>query len=171
MIQEPLPIYKLIVLYMLDRLSYPVSTAQVSEFVVDRGYMNFLTLQQVISELDLAGLVDAQKAHNRTRLRITQEGHDTLSYFEDSISRDLREEICGYLEENGLRMRSEASICSDYRKIAEGEFEARLQAADNGISLVSIQLNVPTEELAIRVCDNWQKHNEEIYQYLTAALL
>ena len=69
------------------------------------------------------------------------------------------------------RMRSEASICSDYRKIAEGEFEARLQAADNGISLVSIQLNVPTEELAIRVCDNWQKHNEEIYQYLTAALL
>ena len=154
MTQEPLPIYKLIVLYMLDRLSYPVSTAQISEFVVDRGYMNFLTLQQVISELSGAGLLDAQKALNRTQLRITQEGHDTLSYFEDSISRGLRDEICGYLEENGLRMRSEASIRSDYRKIADGEFEARLQAIDNGMPLVSIQLNVPTEELAVRVCDN-----------------
>ena len=171
MIQEPLPIYKLIVLYMLDRLPHSVSTAQISEFAVEKGYMNFLTLQQVISELSRTGLVEAQKTHNRTQLRITWEGHDTLSYFQDSISRDIRDEIRTYLEENGLRMRNEASVQSDYQKIAEGEFEARLQATDNGTSLVSIRLNVPTEELAMRVCDNWQKHNEEIYRYLTTALL
>ena len=38
------------------------------------------------------------------------------------------------------------------------------------VNLVTIRLTVPTEELAISICENWQKNNREIYQYLTTAL-
>ena len=49
MIQDPLTLYKLIVLYMLNRVSFPMTTAQISDFILDREYTNFLALQQVIN--------------------------------------------------------------------------------------------------------------------------
>ena len=57
MLQDPLTLYKLIVLYMLNRVTFPLTTAQISDFILDKEYTNFLTLQQVISELTDAGMV------------------------------------------------------------------------------------------------------------------
>ena len=50
--QESLTLYKLIVLYMLDRVAFPLTQSQISEFILDKGYTNYLTLQQVIAELN-----------------------------------------------------------------------------------------------------------------------
>ena len=51
MTQDPLTLYKLIVLYMLDRVTFPLTKAQVGDFILEREYTNFLTLQQEIAEL------------------------------------------------------------------------------------------------------------------------
>lgn len=66
-------------------------------------------------------------------------------------------------------MRNESSIQSNYYKAVNGEFETELTAVDKDVNLVTIRLTVPTEELAISICENWQ-NNREIYQYLTTAL-
>ena len=57
--QEPLTLYKLIVLYMLDRVTFPLTTAQISEFILEKEYTNFLTLQTAISELTETGLAES----------------------------------------------------------------------------------------------------------------
>ena len=67
-------------------------------------------------------------------------------------------------------MREESSIRSNYYRAVNGEFETELTAMDKDVPLVTIRLTVPTEELAISICDNWQKRNREIYQYLTTEL-
>ena len=45
---QPLTLYKLIVLYMLDRVDFPLSTSQISEFVLDKGYTTYFKLQQAL---------------------------------------------------------------------------------------------------------------------------
>ena len=67
---------------MLDRVTFPLTTAQISEFVLDKEYTNFLTLQTAISELMETGLAESRTILNRTQLQITDEGRDTLHYFE-----------------------------------------------------------------------------------------
>ena len=57
MLQDPLTLYKLIVLYMLNRVTFPLTAAQVSDFILGKEYTNFLTLQQVINELTDAGMI------------------------------------------------------------------------------------------------------------------
>lgn len=168
--QEPLTLYKLIVLYLLDKVSFPLTKAQVSDLVLEKEYTNFLTLQQVFNELIESGLVSAKTLVNRTHLQITEEGRDTLSYFENRISDAIKDDISEYLKKNELEMRNESSIQSNYYKAVNGEFETELNAVDKDVNLVSIHLTVPTEELAISICENWQKRNKEIYQYLTTAL-
>lgn len=170
MLQDPLTLYKLIVLYMLNRVNFPLTAAQVSDFVLEKEYTNFLTLQQVISELTDAGMISSETIRNRTHLSITNEGQETLKFFQNRIGDAIREEINAYLVENEFSLRDEVSVLGDYYKSVSGEYEAHLVARDNDINLVDITLSVPTEELASTICDNWQKKNQEIYQYLVEQL-
>lgn len=170
MLQDPLTLYKLIVLYMLNRVTFPMTTAQVSDFVLEREYTNFLTLQQVINELTDAGLISSETIRNRTHLSITDEGRNTLNFFQNRINEAIKQEINTYFRENEFSLRNEVSVLGDYYKSTSGEFEAHLVAKDKGINLVDITMSVPAEEMAAAICDNWQKKNQEIYKYLVEQL-
>ena len=170
MLQDPLTLYKLIVLYMLNRVTFPLTAAQVSDFILGKEYTNFLTLQQVINELTDAGMIATQSIRNRTHLSITPEGKETLNFFENRIGDTIKQEIDTYFRENEFTLRNEVSVLADYYKSTSGEYEAHLVAKDRGISLVDITLSVPVEEAAAAICDNWQKKNQEIYKYLIKEL-
>lgn len=170
MLQEPLTLYKLIVLYMLNKVSFPLTTAQISEFILEKEYTNFLTLQQVISELSDAGMIDTRSSNNRTHLSITEEGKETLQYFENLINDKIKEEIKGYFQENAYTLQEEISVLGDYYKATSGEYEAHLVIKERGINLVELTLSVPSKDLAISICDNWQKNNQAIYQQLIEQL-
>jgi len=170
MLQDPLTLYKLIVLYMLDRINFPMTAAQVSDYVLDREYTNYLTLQQVIHELIDARLISSKPSHNRTHLSITSEGRQTLHFFQNRISDAIKQDIDHYLRENEYDLRNEVSVLGNYYKSTSGEYEAHLMAQDRGITIVEITLSVPGEEMAAAICNNWQKKNQEIYQYLVEQL-
>ena len=171
MTQDSLTLYKLIVLYMLDRVDFPLTKAQVCDFILEREYTNFLTLQQAIAELIDADLVVAKSNRNRTHLSITDEGRKALSYFKNRISHSIKEEINGFFNANELEMRNEVSILADYNyKAVAGEYEAHLIAKEKDVTLVEITLSVPDEETASSICANWHKKNQDIYQYLTSTL-
>lgn len=168
--QDPLTLYKLIVLYMLNRVTFPMTKSQIGDFILEKEYTNFLTLQQVISELADAHLIEAQSIRNRTHLLITDEGRETLEFFDNRISPAIKEDIKAFFDEKEYTLRNEVSIVSDYYKSTSGEYEAHLVAKDKGIPLVEITLSVPTEDTAAAICDNWQSKNQEIYQKLIEQL-
>lgn len=170
MMQEPLTLYKLIVLYMLDRVSFPLTKAQVGDFIQEKGYTNFFTIQQVISELIDTNLITAKSIRNRTHLGITDEGRETLHYFDNRISDAIKNDVESYFSEKEYDLRNEISVQGDYYKSTSGEYEARLSAKERGITMVDITLSVPAEEMAATICDNWQKKNQAIYQYLVSQL-
>lgn len=170
MSQEPLTLYKLIVLYMLNRVTFPMTKAQIGDFILEKEYTNFLTLQQAISDLIDAELITAKSIRNRTHLAITDEGKETLTFFENRISDSIKEEIDNFFKEHEMEMRDEVSILADYYKSTSGEYEAHLSAKEKGVRIVDITLSVPDKETASSICDNWQKKNQAIYQYLIEQL-
>ena len=54
---EAFTLYKLIILYMLDKVDFPLTNSQISEFVLDKGYTDYFKLQQALSELADGGLI------------------------------------------------------------------------------------------------------------------
>jgi hypothetical protein len=155
---------------MLNRVSYPLTRTQISNFILDRDYTNFLTLQQVFSELIDAEMITSQTVRNRTPLVITNEGRKTLQFFENRINDEIKNEIDTYLKENEFTLKNEMAVQGDYYKSTSGEFEAHLVAKERDINLIELTLSVPTEEIAAQICDNWTKRNQEIYQYLIREL-
>lgn len=170
MLQDSMTINKLIVLYMLNRVNFSMTTAQVCDFILEKDYMDFLTFRQVLSELTEAKMISPKKIRNRTQLSITEEGRSTLGFFEKRISEAIKEDINNFFREKEYVLRNELSIVGDYYKSTSGEYEAHLTAKDRDICLVDITLSVPTETIASDICDNWQKKNQEIYQFLVQQL-
>lgn len=167
---DPLTLYKLIVLYMLDRVNFQLTAAQVSDFVLGREYTNFITLQQVMNELADTKLIEMRPANNRTYLHITKEGEDTLHFFKNRISSSIKKDIHSFFLEKEYTLREEASVQGNYYKATTGDYEAHLVAKERGINLIDITLSVPSKELAASICDNWLKKNQTIYQFLTEQL-
>lgn len=171
MFDDPLTLYKLIVLYMLDCSSTPLTTAQISDFILEKDYTTFLTLQQVFSELTETELITAKSIGNRTRLTLTKEGQETLRFFENRITDAVKKEVRDFLNQNEITIRNEVSVTADYYKSTSGEYEARLTAKERDAVQVDLTLSFPTEEMAAEVCDHWQERSQKVYSTLMKLLL
>lgn len=168
---EALTQYKLIVLYMLDHVDFPLTNTQISNFVLEKEYTTYFTIQQAISELISAGLIRTESTHNNTHYYITSAGRETLSFFPDKISAAIKTDVLSYFAENKMELKQEISVLADYYKTTSQEFAARCQIKEKDRSLIDLTITVKTREQAEAVCANWQKQNEEVYGFLMDLLM
>lgn len=170
MTQDPLTVYKLIVLYMLDRVEFPLTNAQVCDYILEKEYTNFFTLQTAISELVDAEMVKPRSIRNRTHLELTVEGRQTLDFFKNRLSTQIKEDIDNYFKEHSFELKNSLSVLSNYYKSTSGEYEASLKVTEKNITLINLTLSVPTEEMAASICDKWETANSEVYKYIVEKL-
>ena len=45
--QEQLTLYKLMILYLIEKVDFPLSNSQISEFILDKGYTNYLLFREL----------------------------------------------------------------------------------------------------------------------------
>ena len=109
-------LYKLIILYMLNKVDFPLTNSQISEFILDEGYTTYFHLQQALSELTDSELVKSKTVRNSSYYQITPLGKQTLSYFEDQISEGIKTDIANFFQENIIKIREELSAVADYYK-------------------------------------------------------
>lgn len=109
---EPFTLYKLIVLYMLQKVDFPLTNAQISEFILDRGYTTYFTLQSVLSELSESGMVHQETIRNTSYYTLTDAGAEALHYFQNRISKMIRDDIDKYIadKKRSCAMRSLSSL-------------------------------------------------------------
>ena len=62
MLTEPMTLYKLMNLYMLKQVNFPLTNAQLTNFFTEHEYTTYFTLQQALNELEDAGLVHRRPA-------------------------------------------------------------------------------------------------------------
>lgn len=170
MAHEPMTLYKLIVLYMLDRSSFPLTKAQIDDFILEKEYTNYLTLQQAIAELCDIKMITAQTYHNRTHLTLTEEGKSTISFFDKQISDSIKKDVNDYLKEHAVELRNEVAVTGQYQKVSAKSYETILRATERGDLLLELKLQVPDEKTATAICEQWQKKNEDIYALIMKEL-
>lgn len=168
---EPLTLYKLIVLYMLDQVEFPLTKAQIYEFILGREYTNYFTLQQVTNDLIDQKLVTKKEQRNRTQLMITDEGKKTLEFFKGRISDGIKTDITHFFKEHEMEIRNEFSIQSNYYKTGKSEYIAEVIAKEKNTELMNLKLTVPNEESARSICERWETANQEIYAFIMEHLL
>ena len=168
---EPFTLYKLIILYMLDKVDFPLTNAQISGFILDKGYTTYFKLQQALSELTESGFIREEATHSRTFYHLTEEGEETIHFFRNKISDAIQKDIDEFLKEKNYELKNEVSVKSDYFPGSGMDFTVRCQVIENNQPLIDLTLTVPSEAEAETISNNWSKKNQEIYALIMQNLL
>ena len=67
MIESSFTLYKLIILYMLQNVNFPLSNTQISDFILEKEYTNYFHLQEALSELQDTKLIEIEKVRRAAR--------------------------------------------------------------------------------------------------------
>lgn len=165
MTNDSLMLYKLMILYMLDRVDFPLTESQISQFILENNYTTYFNLQITIKELTEIDFIRPTLERNHSLYEITEQGKEAIEIFEFKISDPVKLDILKYLKEQKIELRNESAISSDYYP-SNNEYIAQCSIKERNQTLLEIKISVPTQEQAIHICDSWKEKNEEIYQYL-----
>lgn len=168
---DTLTLYKLIVLKMLDQVNSPLTNSQISEFILEKEYTNYFTLQQVLSEMEETGLVTITSNHNSSLYHLTDSGRNTLEYFGNKISDAICRDIRNYLEEHEMDIRNSLSTTADYYQGNQGDYLVRFRVKEQKSMLIDLTLSVPSEKEAISMCNHWKEKSQTIYAFVMKELL
>ena len=168
---EPFTLYKLIILYMLQKVDFPLTNSQISEFILDRGYTTYFTRQSVLSELTESDMIRQETILNASYYSLTESGEEALYYFQNRISKSIRDEIDTYISENKMQLRDEVSVLADYYKNTANEYSVRCIVKEKYSNPIELTITVPDEVQAKIVCRNWKDHCQHIYEHIMKELL
>ena len=168
---DSLTLYKLIILFLLDKVDFPMTNTQISDFILEKDYTNYFNIQQSISELIEAEFVTVEAIGHNSHYRITDSGKETLSFFDNMIPTAIQEDSIEYLRKNQYSLRNEVSTQSEYYESKKGEFMVQLRVLEKENSIIDLSLLVPTEEEATKICSNWKKRSQQVYAYVISNLL
>lgn len=171
MIQEPETLYKLMVLYMLKEVNFPLTNSQLCQFFLEKEYTTYFTLQQVLTELIDSKLIVDRRAGNVTRYEITPDGTETLGFFGDDVGAAAIKDMDDYLRENKFRLRSEAGTTADYYESGVQNYVVHCEVREGKNVLIGLDLSVPDEKQAAEICANWKDASQEVYGYIMRKLM
>ena len=168
---EPFTIYKLTILYMLDKAGFPLTNTQISNFFLEQEYTDYFRVQEVIGDLVNADLIHFESTHSNTQYTLTAAGRETLGFFKDKITDGIENDVKRFFEKNKLEFRQENFILADYYKTTNQNYDVRCQVRSDSTTVLDLTLAVTTKEQAEAICNNWKNSNEDVYAYLMDILL
>ena len=159
------------VLNMLDKVDFPLTNTQISDFFLEQEYTDYFRVQQVLNDLADSGLIRTESTHSNTQYYITAAGRETLGFFRDKLTDAIEHDTIAYFEKNKMALRTVNSIIADYYKTPNQDYAVRCQFRVHDTNLIDLTLTVKNKEQAEAICNNWKKQNEDVYAYLMDILM
>ena len=168
---EARTLYRLLVLYMIKEADEPLSNTKITAFVLDQEYTNYFVLQQTISDLIESGLIRPEPVHGNTLYHLTDDGRQTLGFFEDKISDQIRADVKDFLTGRGLSADGQPFATARYVKNADNQYTVTCQIKNKDRTLLSLALTVPEETQADAIRVNWEEQFVDVYASVMDLLL
>ncbi len=154
---------KLLLLYIVNRIKFPVSNTQITELVLENNLINYFTLQQYISELLASDFIKSTSVGGSNRLVITEKGVKVLELFGVRISPRKLEVVETYISSHLEKIKKEVTVTADYTIEHKDNFIVNLKAMEGDSILIDIKLNVASNKQARELCTKWKSSCSELY--------
>ncbi len=156
---------------MLDKVDFPLTNSQISEFILEKEYTNYFTLQTSINELIDSDMIRVETIRNSSLYHLNPSGKEAIDMFSNRISNSIKQDILHFFEENKYELRNEVEITAEYYPSLKDEYYVECKIKEKGNVLLELKLNVMSKEQAIAICDDWSKDSSDVYGYLVETLM
>lgn len=143
---------------------------QLIAFMTENDIMNYFDLQTALFDLRDAGQVSRTPQQADDIYEITPAGEEALALFGARAPQSLMDAVAAqaplYKERFNRQRERSARIVHD----GGNEYHVSLQINEQKMPLISIDLSLPTAELAARFRDRWEGEAQAIYDFIIERL-
>lgn len=162
---------KLLLLYIIKSIKYPISNTQLTDIVLENSFINYFMLQQYVSELITSDFLKYEEKDSKEIIVLTAKGDRVLSFFKDRISPNKLKLIDDYINKKVEIIKKELSITSDYTLDDDNSFLVNLKATENKSTIIDLTISVPTKDEAKAICNRWKENSSTIYNKIINSLI
>lgn len=161
---------KLLVLYVIKTLKYPVTNIKLTEIILENNFINYFTLQQYIGELISSEFLKYDTVNDKNLIYITEKGSSVLSFFSNRITPIKKKIIDDYLLTVEESIKKELTITGIYNLNKDDTYIVDLQALENDNLLLNLKVSVPTKKQASSLINRWKENPSKIYNSIINVL-
>ena len=160
---ETLAEKKALILYILDKVSKPISNDALLKLVVSIDNMNYFYFQQFLLDLLENKYIVCYEEDGESIYKLTKEGKNALALVKDIIPGISKFRVDNKFKETLEDFKNEVSISSDFIPHSENDYSVKCKIIENNQTLFDLQVFAGSREQAKKISDNWNKNAEEIY--------
>lgn len=156
---------KLVLLYIIKHSPNEYTNISLTEFLLEKTYMNYFLIQQYLSELIDSELLELVGDGDDRKYAILPKGEETLEYFQNKIPESIKTELS-----DDFNLQLDANIVDTqivaeyYPKEKDDQYTVNLKLVENEDILFSLYLDVGSEKQAKFISDKWKSNPLSIYQ-------
>jgi hypothetical protein len=163
---------KLLLLYLLSEVEGEAYQRQVIDLILDHEVMNYFTVQQLISELKKADLIEEKAAKEKSKkLLLTPEGENTLRYFKNRIPNTKLQNFQQLVQERKQALQENFKILTKMQQLQDGSYLVKLGIIKNGEEDLFLKLRTSSLQESQQMVDSWNKNHQRVAKELYSLLL
>lgn len=157
---------KIIVLYILNNVSKPLTMEQIVKYCEDFDDITYFDICEYVEKLKSSGYVISYLEDNTVLYKLTPSGINTLSELLELIPGVNLYNLKKMINKNMIEINTDYSINTQVIPIKSDEYKISCYIKDGNDELVNISIYAGTKEQAKNISKNWQENAENIYSKL-----
>lgn len=160
---ETLAENKALILYILDKVSKPITNTALLELVLSIENMNYFYFQHFLLDLIENKYIINYEKNEQSFYELTPLGKETLELVKDLIPGILKFKVDNNLKGILKEEKNKSSIIADFTPNDDNGYTVSLKIIDNNTSVFDLKLYAGSREQAQALMDKWNKNAEGIY--------
>ena len=160
---ETLAKKKALILYILDKVSNPISNDALLKLVVSIDNMNYFYFQEFLLDLLENKYIVNYIQDGESIYELTNEGKQALSLVKDLIPGITKFKVDNNFKETLGEIQNEISVSSDFIPHSENDYSVKCKIVENNQTLFELQVFAGSRDQAKAISDNWNTNAEKLY--------
>ena len=158
---------KIIILYILEKNSKPLTIEQIAKFCEDFEDITYFDICSYVQELKSNKYIDESFSESSNLVySITSSGLSTLQELLELIPGVNLHNIKKIINKNIVKIKTDFSIDNVVIPVKDDEFKVTCYIKEGNDELVSITMYATNKDQARNITKNWNSNAEEIYEKL-----
>ena len=160
---ETLAEKKALILYILDKVSKPISNDALLKLAISIDNMNYFYFQQFLLDLLENKYIINYTQDGESLYELTTEGKQALALVKDIIPGITKFKVDNSFKETLGEIQNEVSVTSDFIPHSENDYSVKCKIVENNQILFELEVFAGSREQAKAISDNWNNNAEELY--------
>ncbi len=157
---EELAQNKLILLYIIENAPNSFDKNEISEYILQKDYLNFFLIKQYLGELIEGNLIELVEDEDKEKYMLLEKGTLALKYFDSKIPENIKEELKEDFKDFSILEKRDSQVVAEYFLKEGNEYMVNLKLVENEETLFSMYISVPSLEQAENICHKWKTNTD-----------